>query len=588
MAGLIPQQINPEIPSKFKSYRDHQLKGILEVNAALSKGVKVVFVDADTGSGKTLLAESVRSMFNEGKSSVPYVCTTKLLQQQILNDFPYAKVLMGRGNYPTRYHADVFPTITAEDCDTESVPIDPNSPPAWIEEDLRTHGLWTLTNMREDGSKWASKCDNCGPQPLCPYIQARDTAVVSPLCVINTAYFLREANGPGRTSARELIIVDEADAFEDQILSTFMVEIPRWLRENDRFTIPATASKPEDIEAWITTTIELLQDIARDLKSSEQGYKEEWGAKKYRRRFNAVDSLVVNLTIADATDWVYEGPSNKTRKKYNKITLRPKKIGEWVHEFVWSHSKQWVLMSGSFVSMDMTALTLGLKPGEYAKVKIDYSFDPERRPIHYWPSSLPYTRKAEMNGFEVVRDIAEKLRKIMEWYPDERILVHTVSHARARDILQELKYDKRDKFSFGYEGAYMTRDEAVAEYEATPGSMLFGAGLERGYDFPHDLCRVNVIVKVPFADFSDKVVAARVNDHGQEGQAWYNMTTARSAIQMVGRGMRAADDWQVSYLLDASFEDYLRGGKRMFLTPAFKDAVRFGIPKGRTVIEGVA
>jgi Rad3-related DNA helicase len=46
-------------------------------------------------------------------------------------------------------------------------------------------------------------------------------------------------------------------------------------------------------------------------------------------------------------------------------------------------------------------------------------------------------------------------------------------------------------------------------------------------------------------------VAARLYSRG--GRLWYDTLTVRSIVQMTGRGMRSADDWCVSVILDAGF-----------------------------------
>jgi hypothetical protein len=55
-----------------------------------------VFLNAPTGSGKSLIAELTRRELDVGAL---YVATTKHLQDQLVRDFPYAAVLKGRSNY---------------------------------------------------------------------------------------------------------------------------------------------------------------------------------------------------------------------------------------------------------------------------------------------------------------------------------------------------------------------------------------------------------------------------------------------------------------------------------------------------------
>lgn len=420
-------------------------------------------------------------------------------------------------------------------------------------------------------------CGLCGPVALCPYIIARDEAVNAPLCVTNMAYFLLEANGPGKLSDRRLIIVDEADDFETTILSTFTVEIPQWIMDWPGYPIAETQQGP-DVDAWIEAMRTFVNGISRIVNT--EAYKDQHGAKKTRGRRKTLDRLTTNLAIANSEDWVYEGPSRRSRKTYRYTTLRPVVIGDWVHPYVWNHSTQWLLMSASFVSMDLEALNLGLKPSDIEKVRIDFSFDVKRRPIRYWPADYPYTNAEQRSGRPVLNSMASKIEKICNWYPDERILVHTFSHERTKDLYKLINLGDRPVFFFL--NAH-DRDAAIRNYLDTPGSVLLAAGLTRGYDFKGDDCRVCIIAKTPFADISDRVVSERLR-RGPIGQAWFNLMTVRNMVQMVGRGMRAEDDWLVTYLLDRSFESFLRGAKRSYVPPEFKAAFVDGVPtKGEKV-----
>jgi Rad3-related DNA helicase len=334
---------------------------------------------------------------------------------------------------------------------------------------------------------------------------------------------------------------------------------------------------------WLRELEEYLKDRTKEHERGRAQFVAEHGVRKWRRRLNALQGLKVNIAIAanDDNPWVYQGPSEHSRKGYDKATLRPVWVGEWVHGFVWDHSDQWVLMSASFANIDLTAKHLGLEPHEYAAVYIDYSFPAERKPVRFWPGAKAYTKKNEREGFDAVRDAAMKIRTILDWYPDDRILIHTFSHQRTKDIAEMLS----DPRVIAFEGGGVTvRDGCLAAFREIEGSVLIGAGMERGYDFRYDECRVVIVAKTPFPDFGDPVIAARTRS--AMGQSWYDLTTARSMVQMVGRGMRAEDDAVVVYILDASANKFLRGEGNIYLPSSFMDSVKFGRPLKAEAIIG--
>ena len=94
-------------PDWVRGFRDHQVAAVEEIMDGYARGKKVMVLDAPVGSGKTLIAEMVRRRLAveglEGADgSMLYVAHSRGLQAQFLADFPAAKVLMGKANYPTR------------------------------------------------------------------------------------------------------------------------------------------------------------------------------------------------------------------------------------------------------------------------------------------------------------------------------------------------------------------------------------------------------------------------------------------------------------------------------------------------------
>jgi len=72
-----------------------------------------------------------------------------------------------------------------------------------------------------------------------------------------------------------------------------------------------------------------------------------------------------------------------------------------------------------------------------------------------------------------------------------------------------------------------------------------------------------IVTKVPYPYLGDKQVKARTYGT-HDGNMWYAVQTIRAIAQMTGRGMRAVDDWCVSYILDSSFMDLYGPNRRLF------------------------
>jgi ATP-dependent DNA helicase DinG len=84
-----------------------------------------------------------------------------------------------------------------------------------------------------------------------------------------------------------------------------------------------------------------------------------------------------------------------------------------------------------------------------------------------------------------------------------------------------------------------------------------------------------VIVKVPFPYLGDRQVSARLRLPG--GQTWYNVQVVRSIVQMTGRGVRNAEDWAETFILDKDFLNIYNKSRRLF--PSWwRDAVNMAYP----------
>ena len=79
--------------SNFKTFREGQEDIITQV---LSSDAKYNIISAPTGVGKTIIG----MMLSSHRQPSVYTVSTKMLQDQILADFPEAVILKGRSNYP--------------------------------------------------------------------------------------------------------------------------------------------------------------------------------------------------------------------------------------------------------------------------------------------------------------------------------------------------------------------------------------------------------------------------------------------------------------------------------------------------------
>lgn len=464
----------------------------------------VVVLEAPTGTGKTLIGEVVRQEM--GKRGL-YVCSSLQLQDQFLHDFPYAKVLKGRSNYPTALYPEKFNEYQQLSC-----------------ADCIVHKVGD--EMR---------CDWCGTKDQCPYEDAKNAALGGELAVVNSSYFLTEANGPGRFSNRPLVVWDECDTAEQDLMRHVEVVVPKYLGVGE----PKFVTKPESWAEWLVEAVPQVE-----------GYRDNLSRKttkdlKVRRQVKRLNELLGSMRAfgkgleSEDVEWIMQVENER-------VSFRPVKVDSLGKEMIWRHGRKWLLMSATVISPDLLLENLGWT-GTFGFVKLPSTFKVENRRIVPKPVANMSKKAQEANPNELM-ELLQAVRQILVKHPNERILVHSVSYKLTDNIVDAISGNCRAIFSYT-----KARDKqaALEGYLNTPGGVLVGPSLDRGVDLPGDACRVQVLVKVPFPSLGDKQIARRVWTKG--GQAWYTVETIRTLVQMTGRAVRSETDYAVTYILDSQF-----------------------------------
>lgn len=516
---LTPARWSP-LPAWVTQIRPHQWDAAVEVVEALERGVGLVFVDAPTGSGKTLLGDLIARMLQQ---PAIYLCTTKGLQDQVVADYPYAKVLKGKANYRTMHKP--FPEFSADDCDGQ------------IDKD---------------------NCSYCQPMHACAYRRAKSEAIRSQLAVINMAYWLREANlvrqpafslppdpsaEPNTTNRRRqeggLFIIDECDTLENQLLGFIEFSLSKTRVRELRVTPPKKGVHKPTIAKW------MLEELVPALEERAKLFKDD-PSPEGKKHLRGLEMMVedVHRIVPEIGDdnWLRDYSD-----EYTPFSMKPTRIEGYGPDMIWRHGGRFVLMSATIISPEEMVETLGYE-GEYAVVRVPMTFPVENRQVHIAPvADMVYKDGAEERDFP---KLVAAIEGILRRHPTDRVLIHTVSYFRAKKLMRELRDVRRDRRVLTYANA-REREEMLEVFRATPGSVLVAPSFERGVDLKDDDCRVQIVAKMPYPNISDPRVNARA--HGPGGEAWMAVQTIRSLVQMTGRAVRSADDWCVTYVLDRQF-----------------------------------
>lgn len=516
------------LPAKFPEFRDVQLQAFDRIQATQKK---YILLAGPTGSGKSAIAAGVQRLL---KTKMLYIAFTKQLQRQFINDFSrdlegkeWAVELKGRTNYPTLRYPHLFPRINCSVCTGRK----------------EGHCRWCC-----DGNCEPTHNGKCSAVMHCPYRMQKAKALASDLAVLNFDIFVNEANYVGGFSGRfPFICIDEGDLTEKGLLGFVeLVFTKRWVA---RLGLPPPKHKTVE-DSWLEWVEgETLPAIHRELQLLTEAY----GVEDLRREdeLKRMESKVrFFLSEMKQTKWVFSAEEDKW-------SWKPVFVSRYADRYLWQHSERFLLMSATIISPDEMAHNLGIPREEIEFIDLPSTFPKERRPIYYTPqANITYKTEVEEKPKAI-----KGLDEILERYPKDKILVHSVSYPFAKQIAETSRHKDR---MLTYNNA-REREAALEDFKKSDQPLvLVASSFERGIDLPDDLCRVVVIMKVPFLKLGDKQVSARLHSDKKGGQLWFAVAAIRTLVQMSGRAMRSKDDFCEIYILDAQFARLYQQNKYLF------------------------
>lgn len=471
-----------------------------------------------TGTGKTFIAMAVRQLLDV---STVYVCTTKSLQDQFLKDFPAAKLIKGRNNYPCGRVENKFPDVTAEDC-------------------------------------LGSSCVTG-----CAYATAKLEAKHSPLVVTNMAYFMAEIQYSRQLADRGYVVIDEADTLEDALLEQVSVQISTWDIEKYKLGTPLLKTKFEEWRDWAGKAYTIVRAQLEGVETQLKFYDHEgsWhtapiGLIRERKALSRMTGKLGFFLKHVDQYWVWEKVESANPKYPGKWVFKPVRVDQF-GDILFTAGKRFLFMSATILDDHQYERNVGLaahrEEGEVGYIEVDSSFPKERRPIVI-RKGVDLTYKNIDAG---LRELGGAVRQILDAHPSEKGVIHAVSYRNA----QVIKQAAPDRVLLHDAGS---RGRVITEFKRSGSPLvLVSPSAERGEDFPDDICRFIIVVKLPFPYLGDPRVSKRLHSM-KDGQKWYALRTISKLIQMTGRGMRHEEDSCVSYILDPGFKRLFMENRSMF------------------------
>ena len=514
--------------------RNSQIKLINKINHAIGEGYKNIILEAGTGTGKSAIATTLANMYEDS-----YILTmTKQLQEQYLDDFSHMLVeIKGKGNYECNYkgHCDFC-----------------------IKDEYNL-----------------SKCKDCAFKIAFKNAMEADNVLTN----YDFFYYMGVANK--LLNSRELLILDEAHNLERKMLmlsshnlnreyvsTKFGVDIFDPLMSSTR-SYNNLKRKPD---YWIELCDDLVKICKERIKEIEGEHKNDVQV--------TLDEFENDPSKFSSIDYIEKQRLETDMKSFNAISLglksnaliidipdrdvilnngmdidaefKPFSVSEDTQEMLKLGNVR-IFLTGTLGNKDKFCKWNNINPDETFYIYEKSPFDVEKRPIYpeFVASMSGQTRNVP--NWKNDRAIS-KIRELLDRHKDEKGVIHTSSNEQAFWIMENLK-DYPLVFVGGED-----RNKVLKEFTQTNENIvLIGASIKDGVDFKGDLCRFQIIFKIPYPQLNEQVKYRKNLD-----KSWYYYQAVMSLMQAYGRGIRDKDDYCVMYIIDSDFVNLFNFNKSFF------------------------
>ena len=326
-----------------------------DISDAFNSGYRYVILEAPTGFGKSAVA--ITLALSLGSS---YICTsTKDLQTQYSNDFPYVKAAKGKNNFPCLLKQDFVDNGTyqcgtcafsnSNECYHTTVEYGHCMTNEFFKEDGCKYRTFAKDYMRLNERTKDEKIyiDNDTKQeyqkqyaewlPIsklkvqrewkpCEYFNQLNIALAASHSIFNYSIFLAFLPYNKRLSERELLVLDEGHLLETEIVKFRGLSISkkRWKRYIGDFDIVDYGY--DSIERWIDFLIDLetkmLSAIGNNSLASVLDIERNIKFEYYNLRKISSKDLELKKRIVSATE-LFES-DEEIAKKYASVEITSK------------------------------------------------------------------------------------------------------------------------------------------------------------------------------------------------------------------------------------------------------------------------
>ena len=238
---------------------------------------------------------------------------------------------------------------------------------------------------------------------------------------------------------------------------------------------------------------------------------------------------------------------------FTKFTFQPRNLGNAAEMFLLKYGKRKLLMSGTIYDKHHFCKVNGLNEEETVFIRMPSSFPSQACPIIVKRAAL--SNNSFRNFEENFDHTLHAIKRAMAIYHNVRGLIHAPSYEVAHRIQRALESDRILSHT-------PETFKSVLEYfqDSSEGNaILISPTCYQGIDLKYDRARFQIIIRVPYPNAGD----AFMKDLFENNPPAYTYEALVTFGQMLGRPMRAPDDWGHTILLDSRFPDFIKQNAKL-------------------------
>jgi ATP-dependent DNA helicase DinG len=530
----------------FGEIRDQQREAIEFALREFEEGKKFVIIEAGTGVGKSAIGVTIARAMSKWlpqndayKTGSYFITTQKILQEQYLDDFGGCKGAMtsikSSSNYQCKFHKK-------QSCG---------------------EGQRLVRLEQDKTSKFFRTCSFS-----CNYKEAKGKFMESHESITNFSYFLAETTYSGKLLPRDVLVVDEAHNSDTELSKFIEVSISEKFAQTVlNLQMPKTLNNEQAAFSWIKSVY--LVKLSSHLKHIESMFEQHAGLREKVKEFENLSRQIemldkhmckVNrfIELFDENNWVLN-VAEVDEQKTRRLEFKPIDISQYSDQSLFKFGQKVLMLSATILNHKAFCESLGIPLEQAAFISLPSPFPIDNRPVLV--SSIGKMSASEIDN--TLPQLAEAIRRILAAHPKEKGIIHCNSYKISNYIMKSIKSNRL--LTHKSENREDVLNQHISSKEPT---VLVTPSMTEGIDLKGDLSRFQILCKVPYPYLGDKLVQKRM----RKWSWWYPLQTAKTIIQSLGRSIRSADDYAVSYILDSDWDRFY-GQQRDMFPESFRDSI---------------